>query len=156
MLAFGLDAFSFLSVCWLFAPLIWAVRVQQPLRTLRTAWQHPAPLLAGLPGEASLRVLRGQLGQCLVPVRESCSSSLCPPLGPVGGSWWRALCWSHLCLYAAAVTAPCLSGKPSVLLNIPSVAIVPPLQAPSTRPSLVLSLGLTSEACAGVPSPHPQ
>ena len=51
--------------------------------------QH-RPLLAGLLGEASLRVLRGQLGQCLVPVREPCSGSLCPPLGPVGVSRWSA------------------------------------------------------------------
>lgn len=47
-----------------------------------------------------------------------------------------------------------ISHQSQLLLSTCSVATVQPLQAVSMQPTLVLSLGLTSEACTLVPSPQ--
>lgn len=50
--------------------------------------------------------------------------------------------------------APCFYGRPRLLLSIPSVSTVHPLQAVSVKPTPVLSLDLISEASALALSPH--
>ena len=82
---------------------MWTVQAQQPWQRLRTSMGSARHLLAGLLGEASLHALPGRHGQCLAPARESCSSSLCPPLDPVGGV---LLPWSAHRLRSSYVSPP--------------------------------------------------
>ena len=123
--------------------------------------------------------LLGQLRQRLGPAFRSLGNGgvLCPPVEPMMVAAAHSCTWSSASVggvllpksvsigkeaaYGGPVPllvhpptmAPCLSGRLRLIPSAPSVATLQPLQAVSAQPIPVLSLGLTSEACALAPSP---
>lgn len=143
---------------------------------LRQWGQH---LLACPTSVVVAHTLLGQLRQRLGPAFRSLGNDgvLCPPVEPTIGAAAHACTWSSasvggvllpksmsvgkeapygspvpLLVYPTTM-APCLSGGLRLLPSAPSVATLQPLQVVSAQPIPVLSLGLTSEACALAPSP---